>query len=113
MTWNQIREHAEERTVNSGENLTVIAAEYQTSPGLIARINSIENPNLIRSGRKLKVLRGPFEILVSKSGKQLTVSRNGVPLRTYAVATGKADSTPEGAFKVRKKLIKPVWDRPV
>ncbi|MDP8218919.1 MAG: L,D-transpeptidase, partial [Candidatus Theseobacter exili] len=85
---------------------------YKTSPGLIARINELENPDLIRKGQKLQVLQGPFRILINKGSKQLTVYKNETSLRTYSIATGKSDSTPEGSFKVRKKLIKPVWTDP-
>jgi LysM repeat protein len=42
-------------TVKSGDTLTRLAAQYGTTVAELARINSISNPNLIRTGQKLIV----------------------------------------------------------
>lgn len=41
--------------VAQGENLTVIAKRYGTTPAVLAQMNEIRNPSLIRSGQKLNV----------------------------------------------------------
>lgn len=42
-------------TVQSGDNLSVIAAKYGTSVANIQKLNNIANPNLIYAGQKLRV----------------------------------------------------------
>jgi len=47
-------------TVRAGDSLESIATEYQVPWQLLAKINSIDNPNGLMPGQELKVVRGPF-----------------------------------------------------
>lgn len=98
--------------VQAGETLSGIAAKYDVGTGLVVRLNAIENPNLLRAGRKLKVIRGPFRVIIDKSDKTLSIYLGDVHVKTYDVATGKSDSTPEGDFKIMQKMVKPIWTDP-
>jgi lipoprotein-anchoring transpeptidase ErfK/SrfK len=46
---------------------------------------------------------------VDKSAHRLTLSRNGVVLRTFDVGLGRNDSTPEGDFRIAVKATNPAW----
>lgn len=46
-------------TVKAGESLTRIARQHDTTPDVIAKLNGIDNPSLIRVGQKLKLPAPP------------------------------------------------------
>jgi len=88
---------------------------------LIQRINRISDPSRIRSGQKIKLVRGPIHAIISKSDYRIDLYA-GPPgaesqwmfLCSYPVGLGEGDSTPIGEFVVRNnsKLINPVWRNP-
>ena len=54
-TTNDVSQEFEEIIVKKGETLSKIARQYNTSYEYLAKINNIQNPNIIRIGQKLKV----------------------------------------------------------
>ena len=112
MTFEQLSELAIEYEVKSGETLSEIASHYNVGTGLLVRLNAISNVDLIRSGKKIKVLQGPFRILIKKGEKTLSLSLGDRHYKTYDIAVGKSDSTPEGEFKIMTKIVKPTWTDP-
>ncbi|MDP3981485.1 MAG: L,D-transpeptidase family protein [Chlamydiota bacterium] len=98
--------------VEPGDSVSKIGKKFKIGEGFITRYNHIANPNLIRIGQKLKVIEGPFHVLIKKEDKTLHLYLNDTHVKSYDVAVGKNDSTPEGKFSVREKLIKPVWTDP-
>lgn len=101
-----------EHVVVSGETLGGISAECHVGLGLLKRLNGIENENRVRVGRKLRVIGGPFSIAIHKKEKTLTVFLKDQPVKTYDVAVGRNDSTPEGDFSILTKIVEPVWTDP-
>ncbi|MDP8299666.1 MAG: L,D-transpeptidase family protein [Candidatus Tantalella remota] len=97
-----------EYVVQPGDTLTAISRKYKTTIELIKKINGLES-DLIRIGQKLKVMVAEFSIFVDKAKNELILKKNGKPFKTYAVATGKNNSTPVGTFKVEERMVKPVW----
>ena len=88
---------------------------------LLARINAIPDPNKIRLGQKIKVVRGPFHAVVDKSDYRLDLYAGPpedegawVYIRSFRVGLGEGDSTPTGSFVVKRqsKLINPHWVNP-
>ena len=74
--------------VKSGETLSKIAAKYKTSVGLIAEVNGISNPNLIRIGQEILIsgdivgnTGGGSTIPPSYSGRRHIVKRGETPTR--------------------------------
>lgn len=112
LTWGEIAELGEEYTISPGDTLSGIAARYRVGTGLLVRLNNIPDPNLIRVGRKLTIVEGPFRIEVDKGARTLSVFLGDTFIRSYPVALGKRDSTPEGEFEVLRKLENPPWTDP-
>ncbi|MFQ5953235.1 MAG: LysM peptidoglycan-binding domain-containing protein, partial [Candidatus Omnitrophota bacterium] len=103
-----IAEDSVEYEVQRGDNLFLIAKRFNTTVGLIKKINNLEK-DLIKPGQKLKINVSRFYILVDKSDNVLTLEKDGEPFKTYSVSTGKDNSTPVGIFKIEEKMVRPVW----
>ncbi len=109
--------------VKGGDSLAKIAQDegVATEYLLIQRVNRMGNPNNIYKGQKLKLVRGPFHAVVSKTDFRMDVYI-GPPteidqwmyVRSFPVGLGEFDGTPVGAFTVRRhsKLIDPFWRNP-
>ena len=100
---------------------------------LLARVNRMSNPNALRLGQTLKLVRGPFHAVVHKSGYRVDLYAGtpiapgsaGTPredgseegwtyIRSFPVGLGENNGTPLGTFVVKKnsKLINPHWVNP-
>lgn len=94
--------------VQPGERLDQIAAQYQVSAELLAKINGIADPANVAPGTQLKVVRGPFDALIDKSRRQLTVFVNrGMYAGSFAVGFGQDQPAPEGFYQVGGKSFEP------
>ncbi len=98
--------------VKSGDSLGKIARRNGTTVELIQKSNNLSNPNIIRKGDRLLILKGKFLIKVSKSKNELILYFKNRFFKRYPVATGKFDKTPEGTFKIVEKTKNPVWWSP-
>lgn len=109
--------------VQPGDSLVKIARkrELATDWRLIQRVNRISNPRNLSVGQKLKLVRGPFHAVVSKSEYRLdlfagppTEPERWVYIRSYRVGLGERNGTPTGDFVIKKgsKLVNPPWVNP-
>lgn len=77
----------------------------------IARINGISRPSHIRSGQRLKLIEGPFHVVVDKSDYRLDLwmgpKENRVYVRSFDVGIGRDNRTPEGQFQVSSRVENP------
>jgi lipoprotein-anchoring transpeptidase ErfK/SrfK len=105
---NIITPDSELYTVQPGDSLGRIASRYSTTIDLIKKANKLKS-DLIIPGMRLKVQNKPFHILVDNTQCTLTVLLGDEVIKTYDVATGKNNTTPIGDFKIRDKLVDPVW----
>lgn len=112
LSWEAIKALGFQYEVVPGDTLSEIAARHNVGTGLLSRINNIQDPDLIRIGQKLTVIEGPFRVEVDKSDKILSLYLGEKFIRSYPVALGKKDSTPEGEFLVLRKLENPPWTDP-
>lgn len=110
-------------TVQGGDSLSRIAQVegVATEWRLIQRVNRLSNPGGIFEGQTLKLVRGPFNAVVTKSAYRMDVYigppeevDQWVYVRSFPVGLGELDGTPVGAFTVRRhsKLIDPFWRNP-
>ncbi len=97
-----------EYIVQPGDSLYAIARKHNTTIALIKKMNGFQT-DVIRPGQKLKVSISTFSIFVDKSDNILKLTSDGKLFKTYAVSTGKNNSTPVGTFKIEEKMVKPVW----
>jgi L,D-transpeptidase ErfK/SrfK len=101
-------------TVKPGETLWSISEDYRVSFQNLVNANSITNPNMIYAGQKI-IIPGipdpdkiPFSIHISTSQRKLTLTKNGVVVKTYPIAVGKIlSSTPMGQFVIINKAPNP------
>lgn len=105
------REHWLEppHVVQQGETLQAIAAKYQVTPELLTKINGIADPLYLPTGVQLKVIRGPFDVLVDKSRRRLTVFIDGMYAGSFAVGFGRDQIIADGNYQVRAKTANPPY----
>ena len=101
-------ECADTHVVVKGDSLQKIAAKYNFPVEGIMKVNRLATTNL-RLGDRLKVPRGPVEVLVVKSEFRLVVLLAGLYLREYSVGTGHDGCTPETSFTIEDKIKEPTW----
>ncbi len=124
-------------TVLPGDNITKIMRSQAPFVDrlFLGRINNMADVNKLSVGRKIKVPRQPFHLIVHKDSFRADLYM-GPPLppdatisdaqpiearltgwtyiRSFAVGLGESNGTPEGLFGVRpsSKLINPEWINP-
>ena len=95
--------------VQPNERLDDIAQRYNVPWQLLAKINGIEDPQNLRPGERLKVVRGPFSAVVSLEKRQLTLLLNGSYAGRFAIGIGQEHPPQEGTFAVSDKVVNPVY----
>jgi hypothetical protein len=109
--------------VVAGDSLEKIRRkrELATDWRLIQRVNRIANPNSIRVGQTLKLVRGPFHAVVSKAAYRVDIfagspddPANWLFIKAYRAGLGEGNSTPIGNYVIKKgsKLVNPPWVNP-
>jgi LysM repeat protein len=122
--------------VVSGDVLNKINRKLSliTEPSLIARVNKLGNANALKVGQTLKVIRGPFHVVVSKSAFRMDIYAGPTPgpsslgtanlpdgaepgwtyICSYPVGLGAQSLTPIGNFTIKEgsKLVNPHWANP-
>lgn len=96
--------------VQPGERLEDIARSYNIPWQLLAKINGIEDPQNLRVGERLKVLRGPFTAVLSLDKRVLTLWLNGLYAGRFAVGLGRDIPAAEGEFAVDEKVANPTYN---
>ncbi len=95
-----------------GDLLQRIARKFDVDWRLLKRINGISNERLIRAGRRIKVVKGPFHVIVRKAAFRLEVYQGARFVCQFAVGLGVDNGTPVGRFTVSDKLENPPWRNP-
>lgn len=106
--------------VKPGEPLSSIVRSegLLTDWRFIMRINRIRDDRSVRSGQKLKLITGPFHVVIDKSDYRMDLylgqGSQRVYVTSFKVGLGENNSTPTGLFRVRtnSKLIDPEWTNP-
>jgi lipoprotein-anchoring transpeptidase ErfK/SrfK len=94
-----------------GDNLQGIAKQYSVTAEYLARLNRIE-PDRIRAGQSLKVIKGPFNAVVDLSDYEITIHCHGYYVYRFPVGVGKDESSPIGTFTVQDKVVNPPYYGP-
>ena len=75
--------------VAAGESLQAIAASLGVPWQLLAKINGVDDPAKLIPGEQLKVLRGPFDAVVSVSRGRLSLQVGGNYAGSFPVVVGR------------------------
>jgi hypothetical protein len=84
----------------------------------LRRINNLSEDGKLRIGQRLKIVTGPFHVVITKSDFRMDLYEGDGDARvyvcSYTVGLGESGATPEGVFGVRpnSKLINPEWVNP-
>lgn len=97
--------------VQKGDTISRLAKKFKITRDLLVRVNDIRG-DMLKYGKKLKIPKVKFGIIVDKSQNVLTLKANGEIIKTYKVATGKNSSTPVGTFTITDKITDPPWYPP-
>ncbi len=95
-------------TIRPGDSLSVIAKRNHTTVELIKQTNRLKS-DTIQEGKKLKIPKMKFSIVVDKAKNKLELLGDGKRFKTYRVCTGKENSTPVGTFTIENKIKEPTW----
>jgi len=108
-------------TVKVGDRLSQVERrlELHVPTQIICKINRIEDPNMIRAGQTLKMIKGPFHAVVTLSNFTMDIylhrkDLSYVFIKRVPTGLGKKGVTPVGSWRVElgKKMIKPPWNAP-
>ena len=108
-------------TVKAGDRLSRVERrlELHVPTQIICKINRIADPNMIRMGQTLKMIKGPFHAVVALSNFTVDIylHRKDLPyvfIKRMPAGLGKKGVTPVGSWRVGlgKKMIKPPWNAP-
>jgi LysM repeat protein len=96
--------------VQPRERLEDIAQRYGVPWELLAKINGIEDPNNLRAGERLKVIRGPFNAIVNLQKRELTLMLpDGMYAGRFPIGIGQEQPPREGTYSVSDKVVNPVY----
>ena len=84
------------------------------------QINNLSNPKHLRAGQTLKIIKGPFNAVITKSAFTMDIwlgppeQQGGMYITSFRVGLGQDDSTPTGTWKVESsgKLHNPTYFSP-
>jgi lipoprotein-anchoring transpeptidase ErfK/SrfK len=105
-------------TVQPGDRLTKLAVNNSITWELLCRVNGITDPRKVRAGQTIKIIKGPFHAVITKSKftMDLYLGSPGEAGATYVmsfpVGLGKDDSTPAGTWTAQNKLKNPTYYSP-
>lgn len=96
--------------VQPGERLDDIAARYQVPSKLLAKINGIDDPDNLRPGERLKVVRGPFDAVVNLEKRELTLMLAGkMYAGRFPIGIGVDQPPRAGSYTVSDRVENPVY----
>ncbi len=96
-------------TVKSGDTLSKIALNYNTSVSAIQKANGMTTTRL-NIGQKLKIPQSVWSIEIRRSDNRLVLKANNKLFKIYTVYPGSAVSQSfTGTFRVFSKQKDPVW----
>lgn len=97
------------------DSLELIGKKHKVPYQLLQEINGIHRPTSLQAGAKIKVIDGPFNVVVYKSSFTMDLYLQNMYVKTYRVGLGTMQhETPSGLWRVKPggKLVKPTWTDP-
>ncbi len=97
--------------VQPGDTLQSIAEKFQVPWQLLAKINGVA-PTQLQPGSELKVIPGPFDVVVDLDEFLLTLYVQGRYAGRFRIGIGQDNSTPEGEYVIQQKIENPIYYGP-
>jgi len=94
--------------VARGDSVTRIGQKFLITKELLMKLNGLASPG-IAAGQQMKVVQGPVNVEISKGRHELQAWLGDICIRVCQVGIGKGNSTPEGTFVVKNKMINPPY----
>jgi LysM repeat protein len=94
--------------VARGDSVTRIGQKFLIPKELVMRLNGLASPDIV-AGLSMKVIQGPVNVEVLKGRYEIQAWLGDICVRVYQVGIGKTNSTPEGTFVVKNKMINPPY----
>jgi lipoprotein-anchoring transpeptidase ErfK/SrfK len=113
-----LQERADERDVElyeiqQGDTLESIARKFKALNGVkgaIMYVNNYPENAILRAGRKVRLTKGTWSILVDKSLFRMWILYEGCPFKTYTITIGAPNKeTPVAKFVMGGKNPNPAW----
>lgn len=106
-------EFCELYTIEKGDAPVKIGQKYKTTAWFIEEANNVNHRNL-KPGKRLKVPKEPFRIVVDKKNCRLDlVTDSGRFIKWYKVGVGEQSyKTPAGEYEIINKAVEPPWYKP-
>lgn len=99
--------------IQQGDNLEGIARKFKTLNGVkgaLMLVNHTRENAILRVGRKVRIPRGTWSVVIDKSLFRLWVCCEGAPFKGYTITTGApGKETPAARFVAGNKNPKPAW----
>ena len=99
--------------IQQGDTLEMIARKFKALNGVkgaIMYVNNYTENALLRAGRKVRLPKGTWSILVDKSMFKMWVMYEGCPFKGYTITIGApAKETPVAKFVMGGKNPNPAW----
>ncbi|MDD2403026.1 MAG: L,D-transpeptidase family protein [Victivallaceae bacterium] len=105
--------HKVHYVVKRGDSLDKIANANNTTIEAVQKSNGLkENSSIIRVGAVMKIYKGDWRILVSRSRFLLILLDGKKIFKIYRIGVGRQDRTPNGTFVISAKVKEPSWYAP-
>jgi lipoprotein-anchoring transpeptidase ErfK/SrfK len=102
--------------VEPGTVLVKLAKRFDVTAELLCKVNGLSRPDKLRAGANIKIIQGPFHLVVSKSKFEGDIylgapgGPNSMFVKTVRVGLGSDGSTPTGTWQVDSgKVLNPVY----
>jgi len=95
--------------VQPGERLEDVGSRHDVPWQLLAKINGISDPQSLRAGEVIKVVRGPFMAVVNLDKCKLTLMVNGCYAGRFPIGMGRDYPLREGQYAVVDKTVNPTY----
>ncbi|MBV8879686.1 MAG: L,D-transpeptidase family protein [Planctomycetaceae bacterium] len=99
--------------IQQGDTLESIAKKFRALNGVkgaIMYVNNYKENALLRAGRKVRLAKGSWSLIVDKSLFKMWVLYEGCPFKGYTITTGAPNKeTPVTKFVMGGKNPKPAW----
>ena len=113
-----LQDHPDEKDVElyeiqQGDTLEMIARKFKALNGVkgaIMYVNNYREDAILRAGRKVRLPKGTWSILVDKSMFRMWILYEGCPFKTYQITIGAPNKeTPVVKFVMGGKNPNPAW----